>query len=135
MITNLVASITISLVTNITERFPQHLESTPCPDVVAGSISTCATFHGKWVDDPHPRQKWVKTTVSRVKTVSFDWLGKRREATESDTLSETEVEQSLESKWQPVSTNQVNLPIVIALPGTTNILRLTNTINGWSLWQ
>ena len=106
MITNLVASIVVSLVTNTSERFPTHLVSDPCPEGREG----CLVFHGHNVPDSDPKQKWVRSTIKRVKAVEFDCAGKHFSNTiEEQIVSDTEVEFAIERKenWLPRATNDV----------------------------
>jgi len=69
--TNITAIVTVCLVTNVTERFPQHWESMPCPERRLG----CLVNHGQNVNDANPKEKWVTTNVVEVTTLRFDWLG------------------------------------------------------------
>lgn len=70
MITNLVASIAVSLVTNVTEQITgyEHYEPAPCPE---GRIG-CLVFHQRGVNPTH---KTITTNVIEITTITFDWLG------------------------------------------------------------
>lgn len=114
MITNLVASIVVSLVTNVVERVPVHdanISIVPCITTASGFVSLTNTLSGGWsqnlysphmVPDVDPRQKWVRTTVVRITNLSFIYDGKLySERVGEDTMSDNEVEYALErqEKW------------------------------------
>jgi hypothetical protein len=107
MITNLIATIVVTLVTNVTERFPQHLEYEPCPD----NISGCLVLHGAhYVNDANPSKKWVRTTVTRRKVAQIQFEERLVEPVLSDgVVSDTEVEYAIQrtETWLPKSTNDV----------------------------
>ncbi len=105
MITNLLASIVVTLSTNVTDRFPTHTESAPCPE---GRIG-CLVYHCQLVPDENPDHKWVKTTVSRVTTVAFDLNGQHMEAKSEELVSDVEVEYAIERRQDliPKGTNDV----------------------------
>jgi hypothetical protein len=72
MITNLLASVCVTLVTNVSEQFPQHLEPVASP---SDGPSVYAVFVGRNVPDKDPKEKWVTTNIVEVTTVSFQCLG------------------------------------------------------------
>lgn len=95
MITNLVCSVVIALVTNTTDRFPQHLESDSPPfnpKEPYGMQSVPAVFYGHFVNDAEPDKKWVKTSIARVTTVSFNLNGEDMKAVKEEPISESEQE-------------------------------------------
>ena len=95
MITNLLASIVITLTTNVSERFPGHQGFGECPDHNPG----CLAIHGNgWINDPDPKKKWVRTTVTKVKTLQFDFEGQRSVELSRETVSDSEVEFLLKRK-------------------------------------
>lgn len=72
MITNLVASIVVTVVTNVTERLPTHSEPAPCPDAGAfGAGISCGVYHSKTVPDANPKEKWIDYAVKEVTTATF----------------------------------------------------------------
>lgn len=104
--TNLLATILVTLVTNVTERFPQHYEPLPAPWRPGGSAYTLESY-GHYVDDPSPAKKWVRTTVKRVTKAKFEWGGKPREVSEEEVVSDVEVEMRRNELWSAVATNEV----------------------------
>lgn len=118
MITNLVASIIVTLITNVSERVPTHWESLPKPP---GSNPWTLEAYGHEVADPDPKQKWVKTTITENRTLSFTFESKAQSILLSSKLkSFSEVEYKLTSLnvpslnavgvigWVPVSTNTID---------------------------
>jgi len=97
--TNLIASIIVSLVTNVTERFP----TLPAFQNAGDSY----TLELPYFPHTNPQQKWVKTTIKRVTKATFDWNGKPREVSDEEILNETEVEFRKQDAWAPVATNDV----------------------------
>lgn len=126
MLTNLIASVVITLTTNVTERFPMHdagvtgintdvlyvqdggkiidsitpkflTNSLPTnPPGVVGGID--CVYRPYMVPDADPHQKWVRTTVKRVTVVTFNMDGKPFTASSDEIVSDTEVEYALERK-------------------------------------
>lgn len=81
--TNLVAIVTVAIVTNVTEKFPQHLVpiSEPLPSgELYGAVH--AIFRGEYRDVPNPKEKTVVTTCREVTTLRFQWHGNREVTTE-----------------------------------------------------
>lgn len=102
MTTNLVASIVISLVTNVTERFPTHQVSYT-PDF-GGKPHFTLEGYLKEVPDDNPSVKWVRTTVKRVE--KWQWEGETLR-TKEEIVSDVEVEHRRLETWAPASTNDV----------------------------
>lgn len=75
MITNLLASIVVTLVTNRAEAFPQHM--VPYPPSLGQE--TLALFRYHMEADQNPTNKTVTTTILERKTVSFEFDGQKRE--------------------------------------------------------
>ena len=94
MITNLIASVVITLTTNTVERFPQHQVADPT--TLEESIYLVYKCHME--NDPDPHQKWIRTTIKRVTTVTFDMAGKPYTASSEEVVSDTEVELVLQRK-------------------------------------
>lgn len=91
--TNIVAAVVVSVVTNVTEDFPKHLVAEPCPQGLQG----CAVFHGKWVNDENAKEKTLITTCKELTVLKFDWNGPREIVTEK-VLWQSNVVQKLEWK-------------------------------------
>lgn len=109
MITNLIASIVVTLVTNTTERFPQRFVEEPNRVTIefGGLRAEPAVMRGRYEDDKDAKKKWITTTVKRITTIHFEWMGKKREVSDECVISSIEVECVLSRKedWIPVSTN------------------------------
>lgn len=67
MITNLLATVVTTLVTNTTERFPQQFEATGCPDGMLG----CLVAHGNMVNVTNPKEKWIDTIITKQTVFTF----------------------------------------------------------------
>jgi hypothetical protein len=80
--TNLIASVVVSLVTNTSEVWPQKLVpmASPLPQGPSGAIP--AVFHGRWVDDKTQGTKTIVTTAKEITTLRFDWNGAREVVSE-----------------------------------------------------
>lgn len=129
MITNLVASIVVSIVTNVSERWPTHAEAVPCPE---GRIG-CAVLHwGPEIPDKDPTNKWVRTTIKRVTTCKFTWNDKPREVLDEEILSSDEVRYEIKNSWIPIATNQPTYHSVLPGPG---IIILTNGFQTNQTWS
>jgi hypothetical protein len=74
MLTNLVATIIVSLVTNTTETLPQEIVPAPPPE---GANPFNAVFYSKLQPVKDPKEKWVTTTIERV--TKFQWQHDGRE--------------------------------------------------------
>lgn len=94
MLTNLIASVVITLTTNVVERFPQHQVADPT--TLQESINLVYKCH--YENDADPHKKWIRTTIKRVTTVTFDMAGKPYSASREEVVSDSEVEYSLERK-------------------------------------
>jgi len=106
MITNLLASVVFTLVTNVTERFPTHSVTIGCPDNIPG----CLVNHVKQEPDKDPQKKWVRTVVKKMAYVSFRAEAGTpvRTTGEVYTVSDNEVEYELhrvvvKDQWVPVT--------------------------------
>ena len=79
--TNLLASIVVTVVTNTVEEFPKILvpadSGSPDPIFAQGAYFTPAIFIGKWINDPHATHKTNVTTCKEITTLRFDWHGPR----------------------------------------------------------
>jgi len=116
MLTNLLASVVITLVTNTVETPSdfERYEPTSCPE---GRIG-CAVYHSRGVN---PQGKVVTTTVLERTALQFDWAGQKREVVQEKELSRKE-EHWLKG-WYLSPTNETfELTPFIA----TNFYSLTN---------
>ncbi len=96
MITNLVASIIIALVTNVSERVPMTADQVPCPDGVKNGYSCAALHFGPYYAVPNPTNKWIRTIIVRRKELAFEFEGRQYTAIiAEEKLSDKEVELSL----------------------------------------
>lgn len=76
MITNLVASVVIYMVTNVSETLPKHMVPDPAPP----GQETFAVYRAHAVDDENPKEKWVTTNIVEVTAVRFEAFGNQYEA-------------------------------------------------------
>lgn len=92
--TNILASIVVSLVTNVTEVVPQEVtnEETSCPENRPG----CAVIHYKTI--PSKTKKEIVTATIRREVLIFDWNG-RRSATNDVVISETRKRLVKKDEW------------------------------------
>jgi hypothetical protein len=119
MITNLLATIIVSLVTNTVENVTEwdHMEPTPCdhpPQQMWGGYGFyqgCLVAHMKGVG---PKRKERITTIKEVSTLTFDWMGAKREIPSERVVSETREAFALE--W-----NRAELKKADPLQGSINI--------------
>lgn len=121
MLTNILASIVVSMVTNVTERVPTHWENSnqillTTPGVMITNVNRFHTYldpipygSGAQVPDPDPKQKWVRTVIKRVTTLSFDFERQHYSVDKEQIVSDNEVEYRLErtDKWTLSSTNHI----------------------------
>lgn len=135
MTTNLLATVVITLVTNVTERVPMEPHMVPCPE---GRIG-CAVIH--WGPDTpvlNPTNKWVRTTIiERREMRMWTGLGVRTVTQSERKLSDVEVTYLAERTWSPVVTNEVADPPPMrfsVIPGS-NVIIITNVFetNYWFL--
>lgn len=68
MITNLLANVIVSLVTNTSEEFPKRLVPVPSPGD-EGVVH--AVFHGRYEPVKNPQEKWVTTNIVEVTIFQF----------------------------------------------------------------
>jgi hypothetical protein len=108
MITNLLATITICLVTNTVEHFPMQRVPDMGPPSKYGS--TDAVYWSRMVPVENPTQKDVVTEISEVKTFSFEFEGQPQSVKSVHLLSSVTNHLELHNDWLP-STN--------SLPGTS----------------
>lgn len=107
--TNLLAYIVITLVTNTTERFPTHdepyFESSGSP----GIYLTDALYRAHQMPDKDPKVKWVRTTVKEITLAKFELDGPQEKVLSERIVSDIEVEQRLVrvESWTPSATNDV----------------------------
>ena len=110
MITNLVATIAISLVTNVTETLPKHMRADPMPP----GQETLAICISHAVDDANPTEKWVTTNIVEVTTVSFE-LGQHYEAKSERSITNWTthfvIGRPEPPKWN-LDTNNVPIPML-----------------------
>lgn len=78
MITNILASIVITLVTNTVETLPKHYVIDPGP-ASTGNMAL-AVAYGHYEPDASPKEKWITTNVVEVTTVTFEAMKKQFEA-------------------------------------------------------
>lgn len=102
MLTNLVAAVAITIVTNISEQVTGYARYVPdgCPE---GRIG-CAVYHTKGVD---PNQKTITTNIVEITSLTFDWLGEKREFKSERVIDSKSVTIALQ--WI-VTTNAPALP-------------------------
>ena len=100
MLTNLLATIVTCLVTNTTEKFPQH--EVPDPSPTYGNI-TLAVYRCHLENDLNPTCKTVITEVVQVTTISFDWDGVNLSTKKEKVMSHSETEYVLDQLWKPKS--------------------------------
>lgn len=131
--TNLLAAIVITVVTNTTEELPWHWEVDNTPNVTVpgaygGITMRTLECHMKRVNDPDAKIKRVTTTVKELATLRFDWNGPR-EIVQEKVLWETNAVFALETKseWKPSSQPFPAFPSTaiggygLTLPGTINL--------------
>ena len=99
MITNILATITVCLVTNTSDTFPQYLVADPVTMNPSGTYD--ALFRGHFADVPNPTHKTVTVEVQEVTTLSFDWEGQRYGVNHYLVKSRTEASYVLKSTWEP----------------------------------
>lgn len=131
MITNIIATIVVTLVTNTSERFPTHQE--PDNEAMAKQGYTLMYF-SKTVPDANPTNKWVRTTVKRISTLHGVYADKKLEwPISEEPVSDTEVEYALRQKWDSVSTNAYKEPWPFLMNMTNMVVTNATTINIGSL--
>lgn len=86
MITNLIAAVTITLVTNVSESHPQIPRPSPNIIPVTQPWGGIVTTNGSYIVDSvwrgfmdDPSRKTVTTTISQRKLLSFEWAGQLRQ--------------------------------------------------------
>ena len=94
--TNLIASIVVTVVTNTAERLPQIIVPVKCPDAKNGGGFGCLVNHTETIPDPNPKEKMVVTTCRETTTLRFEWRG-HREIVEERILWQTN--QVLKLDW------------------------------------
>lgn len=101
MITNIVATVTVCLVTNVSEKFPQHLEPLFEPGIFSlpSGFSDCV-YHGHYVNDENPTEKDVVTEISSVKTIDFEFEGKPFKILTETVVSTKTQHFKLNSTWK-----------------------------------
>jgi hypothetical protein len=130
MITNLLATIVVTLVTNTTERVPQKYFDGGCPDGIIG----CLVIHQPgYRDDPDAKERWVKTVVTQSTKARFNYDGLPYEVTLYETnLSNVEIHYVLErtEKWKPEEVKEASLnPLLKATNwGNPGAIGLTNLV-------
>lgn len=97
--TNLLAAVVVTLVTNTTEVTPTILVPDVCPESIANPGYGCLVAHMKAVPDPSAKEKKVVTTCEEVTTLRFDWMGAAREVVNKRTMWQTNVVLKLD--WVP----------------------------------
>lgn len=104
--TNLLCSIIVALVTNVTERVPTHQEYV---QPKFGQPYTLEFMGYCDVPDANPDRKWTRTQITRVTTLKFNWLGKERTITEEEPVSDIEVEYRVKRNeiWTVARTNDI----------------------------
>lgn len=73
IVTNLVASIVVTLTTNVSDVFPKHMVEDPVGANPDGSIPAIFRVHYEDVKDP--KEKWVVTKINEVTTFKFTYNG------------------------------------------------------------
>lgn len=106
MITNIVASIVVALVTNVSERFPQTFVAEACPSKDGTVLDM---FCGHNANVPNPKEKWILYSVAEVTTLRFDWNGPREVKSKCVITNWTE-HCVLDVKWQKTTNSEPPLP-------------------------
>lgn len=84
--TNIIASVLVSVVTNVTEVMPTKSIPAPCPEetrveivggVVKGNFFGCLVDHTQEVPDPDAKTKTINTKCIEKTVLRFDWNGPR----------------------------------------------------------
>lgn len=120
MITNLLVTITVTLSTNVSERFPKMLISDPPPMASSGAVE--AIFLGHYINVPNPKEKWVVTDISSNVTFSFNFNGQNRGWTEeSPSFTNWSVHYDKREDWVISQTN---------IPPTPEIWSIRSNFNG-----
>lgn len=121
MITNLVASIVVTLVTNVSERFPTVKSYEPC----FHAFNCGMQYHIKEIRNPDSTKRWVTTEVKQLAVLAFDWEGERCTHEREKIVSSITVEYTLKAEWEPgrTTTNTVvywttNSPIYFSTNAT-----------------
>lgn len=79
--TNIIAAVTVAIVTNVTEIHPTKNIPAPCPDQ-QGFAWGCTVAHWQTVPDPDAKSKTVNTKCVEKTTLAFSWNGAREVVTE-----------------------------------------------------
>ena len=91
MTTNLLATLLTVFTTNTTEVLPTHTEFvTPNPP-------TLAVCQFREVPDPNPSDKWLRTKIEKVRTLSVVWEDDTYTAEKRELISDLEVHLHLTS--------------------------------------
>ncbi len=104
MITNLLCTVTVCLVTNITEKFPQHMVSDPMPP--GPNSETYAVFRCHYENDANPKRKDVITEIDEVTIYSFDFSPQT--IRESKMISKSVAHFELNTTWEPSTNSLIN---------------------------
>ncbi len=83
--TNLIATVLVSWVTNTADVIPMKNVPAPCDHNSGGGgfapainwAYGCAVAHWKTIPDPDAREKTIITTCKRITVLKFDWHGPR----------------------------------------------------------
>lgn len=132
MITNLLASIVVTLITNTTERVPTHEVPGPRPP----GYETSAVYFCHQEPDANPDRKWIRITVKEVSTLKFEYEGKPHEAVIGEkVISDNEVELSLKvtNEWLANHTNNVLERTFVSSFGSNGLWLQTSTNGFYSM--
>lgn len=145
MITNILASIVITLVTNVTTTDNAVYEQTPnpCPDRKSfGPGVSCLVFHGysNGAKIKDATEKTETTTIKEVSTIEFVWNGEKKSvpngerviSTKSETFRKVEAWGRIDSPDKPIQQAffTTNAARIIAIISTNTFsISLANITN------
>lgn len=123
MITNIIATITVAVVTN-TFSTDNHKGCSAWQGIADNGWALYHPFHEGCGPYKPPTEKTDTITVSRVTSLTFHWNGKVRTENDSEELSRHVVTYHTEpEKWVAVSTN--------AVPPPESAMSMTNYVQGF----
>ena len=94
--TNIVAAVTVAIVTNVSVIWPTHTVGGPYPP---GS-ETLAVYICHQEPDANPTNKTEVWTISQETVLKFDWLGQERAVTNLVALAHKEVKYHKTDRWE-----------------------------------
>jgi hypothetical protein len=100
MITNLLATVSICLVTNQIDKFPQHQVQDPSPRSPSGAIYAVYICHME--NDENPTNKEVVTEIKSVQTIKFNFNGEHFESKSEKLISSSSEKFILNKNWEKI---------------------------------